>query len=161
MKEKMYRENWLETYAPPGLDIAKERASWVLCMVASTCWCMRFVGRYWDYRSRLFEIRGSRKILLEGAKMPNFEFLTKDLFEVFGVVLIFCGLVIVYHYYYHYQGSKMMYLMRRLPNKWEVHIRCFTLPVIAGVVSIIYMLLLRLLFYAIYYWCTPIQCLTL
>lgn len=155
------KNQWMENYAPLGLDIAKERASWIFCMVASTCWCMTFLSRYWDYRSRLFEVRGGRKILLEGAKMPNFEFLTKDLFEVFGVVLIFCGLAIVYHYYYHYQGSKMMYLMRRLPNKWEVHIRCFALPVIAGVISVAYMLALRLLFYAIYYWCTPVQCLSL
>lgn len=161
MKVRDNRYSWMKNYAPPGLDIEKEETSWVACMVLATCWCMRFLFRYLDYRSQLFEIRGSRKILIEGAKMPNFEFLTKDLFEVFGVVLIFCALTIVYHYYYHYQGSKMMYLMRRLPNKWEVHLRCFTLPVVAGVITILYMLVLRLLFFAIYYWCTPIQCLVL
>lgn len=158
MKDK---NQWMKSYAPLGLDITKERGGWIFCMVVSTCWCLTFLGRYLDYRSQLFEIRGNRKILIEGAKMPNFEFLTKDLFEVFGVVLIFCALIIVYHYYYHYQGSKMMYLMRRLPNKWEVHVRCFTLPVVAGVISIIYMMVLRLLFFAIYYWCTPVQCLSL
>lgn len=161
MKEKNRNGNWMENYAPPGLDIEKERASWIFCMGASTFWCMNFLLRYWDYRTRLFEIRAGRKILIETAKMPNFEFLTKDLFEVFGIVLLFCALVVVYHYYYHYQGSKMMYLMRRLPNKWEVHIRCFALPVLASVISIAYMLILRLLFYAIYYWCTPIECLIL
>lgn len=160
MKEKnKYRR--LEPYAPPGLSIGTEITSWILYLAASTCWCMIFLVRYFDYRARLFENMGGRLFLIEGAKMPNFEYLTKDLFEAFGVVLIICALTIVYHYYYHYQGSKMMYLMRRLPNKWEVHIRCFTLPVIAGVITVIYMLLLRALFYGIYYWCTPIECLIL
>ena len=161
MKEKSNKYYWMENYAPLGFLIGKEISAWMFCIIASTCWCMRFLVRYMDYRGQLFEIRGSRKILIENAKMPNFEFLTKDLFEIFGVVLLFCALVVVYHYYYHSQGSKMMYLMRRLPNKWELHIRCFTLPVIASVISIIYMLVLRLLFYSIYIFCTPQQCLTI
>lgn len=161
MREKTNRYGWMEPYAPPGLNIAKELSSWIFCMAASTFWCMNFLLRYWDYRAGLFEIRGGRKILLENAKMPNFEFLTKDLFEVFGIVILFCVLVVVYHYYYHYQGSKMMYLMLRLPNKWEVHRRCFALPVVAGAISIVYMLVLRMLFYGIYLFCTPAQCLIL
>ena len=160
MKENT-RNHWMKKHAPLGFPIEKEVSAWIFCMVASTFWCMRFLIRYWDYRGQLFEIRGGRKILLENAKMPNFEFLTKDLFEVFGVVILFCAVVIAYHYYYHYQGSKMMYLMRRLPNNWEVHIRCFTLPVFASVIAILYMMVLRLLFYAIYVFCTPTQCLVL
>ena len=157
------KNNWLKNYAPPGLDMDKEKSSWILCIIISTLWCMQFLFRYFDYRSLLFETKPGtgKKILIEGAKMPNFEFLTKDLFEVFGIVIVFCALVVVYHYYYHYQGSKMMYLMKRLPNKWEVHIRCFTLPVVASVITFVYMVVLRMLFYAIYLWCTPAQCLTL
>lgn len=161
MKEKGNRGNWMETYAPPGIDITKEKMGWIFCMVASTCWCMNFLLRYWDYYTRLYEMSGGRKVLIANAKMPNFEYLTKDLFEVFGLVILFCVLTVVYHYYYHYQGSKMMYLMRRLPNRWEVHVRCFTLPVIASVISIVYMVVLRMLFYSIYLFCTPAQCLIL
>lgn len=151
----------LEPYVPPGMPIGTLLSSWIFCMAASTCWCMLFIVRYLDYRGQLFEYRNGRRVLLENAKMPNFEYLTVNLFEVFGIVLLFCALVVVYHYYYHYQGSRMMYLMRRLPNKWEVHIRCFALPIAAGVITIVYMLVLRMLFYAVYVLCTPSQCLIL
>jgi hypothetical protein len=160
MKENN-RYSWMKAHAPLGFPIEKEVSAWVFCMVASTFWCMRFFIRYLDYRGQLFEIRGGRKVLLENAKMPDFEYLTNNLFEIFGVVILFCVLAIVYHYYYHGQGSKMMYLMRRLPSKWELHIRCVTLPVLASVVTVIYMLVLRMLFYAIYLFCTPAQCLVI
>lgn len=32
------------------------------------------------------------------------------------------------HYVYHWQGSRSIYLMRRLPSRWELHRRCLTLP---------------------------------
>lgn len=159
MKVKETVRNWMERYAPPGIAISQEASYWLLMMAIATIWCLQFLLRYWECRASLYEIRGQRRVLIEGAVMPAFSDLTMDLFEVFYLVILFCVVLMVYHYYYHYQGSRMMYLMRRLPNKWEVHIRCCVLPIMAVVLSIIYMLVLRILFYAIYILCTPSQCL--
>lgn len=161
MKAKEKIQNWMKMYAPPGIAISQEASYWMMTMGIATIWCLQFLLRYWDNLSSLYEINGSRKIVIEGAMMPAFWDLTYNLFEVFYLVILFCGVMIVYHYYYHYQGSRMMYLMRRLPNRWELHIRCLALPMIAAVLAMIYMLVLKILFYAIYIFCTPSQCLPL
>lgn len=161
MNKSDEKRSWLESYVPLGIPLKQEVRYWGVTMAISTLWCLQFLLRYLEYRGSLYEIRGKRKILLENAKMPNFEYLTKDLFEIFFIVFLFCVLLVIYHYYYHYQGSKMMYLMRRLPNKWELHVRCFTLPVIGCVIMFAYMCLLRALFYMIYVFFTPHQCLVL
>ncbi len=159
MKVKEKIQDWMKDYAPPGIAISQEVSYWLMTMAIATIWCLQFLLRYWENLASLYEIRGSRRVLMEGAVMPAFSNLTVDLFEVFYLVILFCVILVVYHYYYHYQGSRMMYLMRRLPNKWEVHIRCLVLPAIAGVLAVIYMLVLKILFYAIYILCTPSQCL--
>lgn len=81
---------------------------------------------------------------------------------LFGVMM--CGITLFrtgYYYTYHYQGSKMMYLMKRLPDKWEVHRRCWTLPLAGTALLCVWMLVLRMLYFAIYMVCTPSQCLPL
>lgn len=145
---------WLKSYAPPGIHLAQEVRYWMMTMVASTVWSMLFIVRYMENRSLLYKTVAGKKVLIEGALMPNFEYLTDNLFEVFSMVIIYCVIIAIYHYFYHYQGSKMMYFMKRLPNKWEVHIRCLSLPVCGSVIAIVYMLVLRMLYYAIYILCT-------
>lgn len=161
MKENKLEHSWMEKYAPPGVNLAQEVLYWVMTMTISTLWSMNFLLRYFQYRSNLYETRAGKTVLIEGAMMPTFEFLIEDLFEIFVLVFVFCVIVAVYHYFYHYQGSKMMYLMKRLPNKWEVHIRCMVLPAAACVIAGVYMTILKLVYYAIYILCTPSKCLPL
>lgn len=161
MKENKLEHSWMEKYAPPGVNLAQEVLYWVMTMTISTLWSMNFLLRYFQYRSNLYETRAGKTVLIEGAMMPTFEFLIEDLFEIFVLVFVFCVIVAVYHYFYHYQGSKMMYLMKRLPDKWELHRRCLTLPIAAFIITIFYVLVLRALYYAIYLIFTPQQYLLL
>ncbi|MBQ3089707.1 MAG: hypothetical protein IJD21_03990 [Oscillospiraceae bacterium] len=66
------------------------------------------------------------------------------LFALGGLVLV--GL----NYLYHYQGSRSIYLMRRLPRRWELLRRCTTLPLAGGVLLLVWALLLALLFRPFY-----------
>ncbi|MBR2046680.1 MAG: hypothetical protein IJ958_11210 [Agathobacter sp.] len=161
MKAKEKLLIWMKDYAPPGIHLSKEISYWFLILGVCTGWCGIFPFRYVENLNSLYEIRAGKRYLMENSFMPSFDFLTNGLFEVFSIAIAFSIFMIVYHYYYHNQGSKMMYLMRRLPNKWEVHIRCIILPVVGAVISIIYMFVLRMLFYTIYILCTPPQCLIL
>ena len=45
------------------------------------------------------------------------------------------------YYHYHTEGSMSVYTMRRLPNKWEYHRRCWKQPILSAIAE--------LLFYAI------------
>lgn len=161
MKNKDKERSWMEQYAPPGIHVAQEVIYWIMTMTVSTFWSMVFILRYIEERNLLYVTRGGKKVLVEDAMMPGFEELAANRFEVFYLVIIYCVIIMVYHYFYHYQGSKMMYLMKRLPNKWEVHIRCCILPIAAIVITILYRNILKMLCYAIYIVFTPSQCLPL
>ena len=161
MKRNNSDKSWMERYAPLGINLAQEVLYWVMTMTISTVWSMQFLLSYWNVYEKLFEWRGQKRVLMEGAMVPFFETLTENLFEVFFLVLIYCVLTAVYHYFYHYQGSKMMYLMKRLPKKLELHIRCWTLPVVGTVIAVVWMLILKFIYYSNYLLCTPNQCLPL
>ena len=68
-------------------------------------------------------------------------------------------LLAAYHYAYHRQGSKSIYLMRRLPSKLELHRRCLTLPIAGILIALLTAFLLLLIYYAVYMNVTPAECL--
>ena len=108
--------------------------------------------------------------LLEGVKMkyfaylicgndPSYSWYGLPVFSVF--TLLFLGAVIVafVNYSGFRNGSKSVYLMRRLPNKWEYHRRCLALPLLAILAGLVSIPILLGLFYALYLHATPEQCL--
>lgn len=161
MKNKDGKRSWMETYAPPGISFAREVTYWKLLMIAGTLWSMLFLLQYVECRNALYKTVAGKKVLIEGAMMPTFEDLMTGRLELFYLVIIYCIIIAAYHYFYHYQGSRMMYLMKRLPNKWEVHVRCLSLPTCGSVIAVIVMLVLKMVYYTIYTLCTPSQCLML
>lgn len=87
---------------------------------------------YW-----IFDDYGGTYVLKKGAMMPDFYIMVLDSFDMFSFAPLFSIVLAVKHYYYHYQGSKSIYLMKRLPDKAQLYKRCFAVPVamcfIAGV----------------------------
>ena len=66
---------------------------------------------------------------------------------------------VVYFYFYHYQDSRSIYTMKRLPDRWELWRRCLTLPFWTVIISGVLVLLLTGVYYLIYLKCTPAGCL--
>lgn len=159
--QKEEHRSWMERYAPPGIPLASEKLYYKIAMVISTLWSMLFLIHYVQALNSLYYMERGRKVWVEDVVMKPFEELTDGAFSIFGVVLIYTIFIAAYHYFYHYQGSKMMYLMKRLPDKWELHRRCLTLPIAAFIITIFYVLVLRALYYAIYLIFTPQQYLLL
>ena len=156
MNEKM---KWLEKYAPLGIELGKEINLYIAEVVIATLQSSLFFIRYLWALGDLYMYRGSKKVLIEGAVMQSFDSLTDNVFS-FGIIVCVATLMMAFvHYAYHYQGSKMMYLMKRLPNKWDVHRRVWTLPIVGCVLMALWMLVLRMIFFAVYILCTPSQCL--
>lgn len=161
MKKTVNVRSWMEKYAPLGINLAAEVVYYVITMTVGTFWSFNFFLRYMEDRNSLFEWWDGEQVIMEGAMVRTFEELTENVFVIFGIILIYTIIITVYHYLYHYQGSKMMYLMKRLPDKWEVHKRCLVLPAAAFFITITYMGILRMLYYAVYIFFTPHQCLPL
>lgn len=64
-----------------------------------------------------------------------------------------------WHYAYHYQGSRSIYLMRRLPSRWELWRRCLALPAAGAVCALLLAALLLLCYFGLYLLLTPRPCL--
>ena len=150
----------LNRFVPLGID-GKTEGKWVLTglAVAGFAAIVIFGNQYTDALSRLYHYGLGRKKLIPDAVMTDFSEIMMGCDVGFSLVCLAMVMLGFYHYHYHSQGSKAIYLMRRLPSRWELHIRCLGLPVAGAVGSMALLGLLTVLFYLIYYFCTPAQCL--
>lgn len=150
----------LARWAPPGLNLKPEKQFFVIGILCAVLYSFVFFIRYTGALSNLYGYEFGRRVLLPGAVMPDLYVLLENCWAGFAVLAACMLALIVYHYAYHRQGSKSIYLMRRLPNRWELHRRCLTLPLAAVLVCLLTALSLLLLFYGIYAAFTPKECLT-
>lgn len=157
------RENmkWIEKYAPLGIGIGTQIGWYIVGVVAATLHSMWFLVKYLQARSELYVGTPRGLELIEGAVIRDFVSLAQPAFVSFYIVAIVTFLTVIFFYFYHYDGSNMMYLMKRLPDKRELYRRVLTLPIAGVVVLMVWMVILKVLYYAIYIFCTPSQCLPL
>ena len=111
-----------------------------------------------DARRELFFYETDKKTLIEGAIIAPFSSLFSVYFLGFFFVACFLLGYIIYHYSYYRQDSMSIYLMKRLPDKWELHRRAITVPCIAVVATIGVALTAILFYYIIYFLATPKVC---
>ena len=151
-----------EKYTPPGIDFVNQ---FKLCMCgwsAAIGWSISYLVKYATARAELYEYSLKGPVIREGAVITSFYDLVHeglDSFDGFAVFYLVMLGVLVYHYIYYYQGSKSIYLMRRLPDKWEMHRRSVALPLTMLMLGVITKMALWMLYYGIYLMCTPQECL--
>lgn len=152
-------ERTLERSVPAGLNYRQELQWLAYGGVASLIYSLGFLIRYSHHYQSLFQQVGASRLLDTSAVMPDFvEILGSGLIG-FLVLTLCMAALLINHYAYHYQGSKSIYLMQRLPSRWELHRRCITLPLLAVIVCLCVALLLLLVYFAIYLAVTPPACL--
>lgn len=150
----------LQRLVPPGVN-ARQELTWMLVGWAlSFVYSLGFAMRLAQELSALYRVTGGKRVLRIDAVMPDFAGLLGS--HLYGFLLVaLCMLAIVaYHYLYHRQGSKSIYTMRRLPDGMELHRRCWTLPVLMALASLLAAFVLLMIYYAIYMFVTPESCLT-
>lgn len=62
-----------------------------------------------------------------------------------------------YHYLYHRREAMSVYLMRRLPSRWEYHRRCLGMPLL-GIASSLVLLALLMAVYYLVCWLLSVLC---
>ena len=155
----MTSRSTLERSLPVGLDYRQELKWLTYGGVASVLNSLGFLIRYSQHYQSLFLQVGASKVLDTSAIMPDFLQVLGGGLIGFLILALCMAAVIINHYAYHYQGSKSIYLMQRLPNRWELHRRCITLPLLAVIVCLCAALLLLLAYFAVYMTVTPPACL--
>ncbi len=120
---KLYR--WMDNHTP--CTITRKPWHWLWSLPA--IWLINlnlFISEFWQ------EYNHARQAFLQKAEpsMPSFVELQATAVDRSWFIGVALGAVALgaWMYYSHYQNSQSVYLMRRLPDKWEYHRRCLTLP---------------------------------
>ncbi len=152
----------LSRYAPPGFPLKPElQFYFTYLIIQALANLFLFFNSYYSAREGLYWRNGLDRTLNPDAVMPDLAAILQSTALSLLLVLVLCmPLFAVIHYAYHRQGSKSIYLMRRLPDRRELHRRCLTLPLAGLVLCALAFLLLLLVFYWVYMTFTPEQCLT-
>ena len=154
----------LERFAPPGFPIKTELILFAASLVPGILFSLTFFVRYVNYYGDVYAIRMYPEYELFAEEvywMPTFrELMGTSLghtFFLFGLAFATIFGILAYHYASYVQGSKSVYLMRRLKRKTEWHVRAIALPLMEIVVTFVIMGFLWLIFYAFYYLVTPAE----
>jgi hypothetical protein len=152
----------LNRYLPPGVNAYQEMKWLMIGSLASILYSFGFLIHYMESYQDLFlyNDHGVEKVLNTNAVMPDFIVVLGSSLTGFLILGLCMAVVIIYHYVYHYLGSKSIYLMKRLPSRLELHKRCFTLPLLAIAICFFTAMILLFIYYAIYIAFTPKACLT-
>lgn len=156
MKQKL--EARLLHWVPPGLN-ARRELGWLRGgLVGALVWSLPFVISLLGSLPGLYHLVGGRRVPDPSAAAPDFAELMEGRLLVFGIVALAFLAVSLYHYAYHWQGSRSIYTMRRLPDRWELHRRCLTLPVLGALACVLAAFLVLALYFGIYMATVPDVC---
>lgn len=150
-----------ERLAPPGFPLVTEQALFWIGMALAACYSLLFFPRFSDALNTLYiDYGGGNTALNPSAVMPDFKEVLGS--SLYGFPTVACSMTffVLLHYTSFSQGSKSIYLMRRLPDPWELHKRCLTLPLLGAVTALVLGFLVLLLYFGIYEMTTPDPCLT-
>ena len=114
----MRPERKLSRLLPPNMD-AEQVKGWIIALLAITALlcAILFLGRYpEDYRGLFWEWGTKRQHIAPGMIMPRFgRYAILTVYVTGGALLLtLASTVLLYSSYY--QGSRSIYLMRRLPD---------------------------------------------
>lgn len=151
-----------ERCIPVGKDWPGLRCGlgWGMAWCAATS--LSTLTAYFSARQHLFEYVSQTRqwVLVPGRTMAPFHSLIGEI-AVGGYAVFLTAMVLlaVNNYLYHRQGSMSIYLMKRLPDRMELHRRCWTVPVLGLIAAAGLEGVLLAVYYIIYLVCTPAQCL--
>lgn len=150
----------LTRHAPPGIKLKPELQFIISGFIFSFLGSLLFLQSYNMALQDLYVETVASNVLIQGARMPDFHVLLDGNLNLYIIFALSMFAVIAYNYSYHYRGSKSIYLMRRLPKRWELHRRCLTIPLVSSLMYLLSAVLMLFIFYGIYMEFTPEQCLT-
>ena len=165
MKKKL--RDLVPPWADPSAHLSGLGFGLFLCVLLSFA---RFQGQMNHAVVTLYSGAVGKSPLLEGAKMkyfayiicgndPAYSWYAAPVFLWYSLLFLGAAILAFVNYSGFRSGSKSVYLMRRLPDRWEYHRRCLTIPLLAILAGLVSIPLLTGIFYAIYLHATPAQCL--
>ncbi|MBQ4354378.1 MAG: hypothetical protein IJC71_05740 [Clostridia bacterium] len=152
----------LRKLAPPGIRLESECGTWLTGLLLALLYSMRFMIAFGNERSDMYYYDPDTKIrhIVSGFVMPDYADLAEGSLNGFFLVALCVLFAAAYHYtYYSSQGSRALYLVRRLPDRFYLLKTCVTLPVLASAATLLFALLLYFVNFGLYHLLTPEECL--
>lgn len=150
----MKKIDW-DRYVPLGIDGAEVRNNVICGLCMGALWSLGFLFRFADAKRDLYFATGK----WTGLPIRPFGEVLGNAFLLLGILALVMAAVGVIFYCFHYQDSRSIYTMKRLPNRWELWRRCLAVPLCTIVLCAVLALLLTGIYYLIYLCCTPAGCL--
>lgn len=160
-------DKYLDKLFPPGYDREKELKQLIVSFGIVVLNSFRFFFAYYEAYDDLYWYDGLRiketgvweKTLIPGAVIVPFQELVGQSFLFFIVFVLVLIAAAGQHYLYYRQGSKSIYLVRRIPERHYTFMTTFGITVIGLCIALITVGLLLGIFYLIYVCVTPAGCL--
>lgn len=147
-------------WAPLGYDSTAERRFLLAALPLSILWSFIYFSRFQTAEAGLYVWIGNTKTLRQDAFMPDFYTLLDFVFAGFAVMAAGMLAFAMARYSYHYRGSKAIFLMRRLPDRFDLHRRCLAVPLLGMTAAVGAAVILLILYYRHYLASTPAEALT-
>lgn len=147
----------LKNYLPIGVNAVGIISAIIISLVLSIVIAsFSFLRDYHLYLKSLYRYQTiSPENLLADQTMVPFVILIERKLLLFTLFILTMIALIIYNYRWHYIGSNSAYTMQRLPQKYALHGRCLTVPVIAIISALVVMVLLLFCYYQYYWRITP------
>ena len=161
MRKNRKRKLDLSGYVPVGMDWESKREIFLICLIAAAFLAMcAFMVQFMYAMDDVYEYTGwNQRALIPGAVMPDF-YTTMDWVLIgYQAIGLYQFKAIYDNYASHRQDSMSIYLMRRLPDRWELHRRCLGLPLMGIGVCVLAALVTVVVCYGCYMIGAPQQCL--
>lgn len=144
----------MKKYAPPGLDpVFWKRFTGGGMFVCGVLSCYSFFAGLLHARVKLFDpVTGE----LTG-KFGGWDFgaVLGDAMLLFLFAAAAMVAFLIRNYFYFFEGNKSIYTMARVKSVWELHVRCWTLPVLGAAALLLCRAVLTVVFFLIFLLATP------
>ncbi len=146
MKKKIQSYK-LEDFLPIGEEPKSIFRIYCIFLAVLFLLSFQFFYHFWH-----FQVEQEWILKNEGYLMNTeyFAQLIKQGYNGLHYLYIWCLGLGIANYFSHTSGSKSIYLMKRLPNPWELYVRVWSFPLFFAVSTAILTILLLLLYYQFY-----------
>lgn len=150
----------LKRLFPPGADIRTELTWLAWAFAAALLFSLSCPLRLW---MELSDLRRNgwdpvSETWRSWARLADFSEILGTALIGFVIIALLAFALAALHYSGHYTGgSRSIYTMRRLPQRFELHLRCLAVPALTLLLSAALWFILLALYYALYITAAPEQ----
>jgi hypothetical protein len=162
---KLLSRRPLEVDLPPNVPVDAVKSAAQLGLAAGTILSVAdFSGRYSNARQALYVENGSAngwtQVLIPGARITPYSQMIGLTLLIFAALAALALASAALMYASFYQGGRSIYLLRRLPDRRRTTARyLWSVPLQLVLLAVTWCLVLLVVYYLFWRFCTPAQCL--